>query len=236
MNTVLFDLDGTLLPLDVEEFTKAYFTELCKKLSPVIAPEILPKLIWDSTEYMVNNLEENKTNMEAFFEDFQKRIDKNIEDLKLVFDEFYRFDFKNLRSVVYPNPLVKESIDLLKKKGYELVVATNPIFPKEAIYQRIEWAGLDKDDFRLITTYENMHFCKPNIQYYKEILSILDKKPGDAMMVGNDLLEDMVASKIGIKTFLIEDYMIDRKDMNIVPDYRGSLQEFYKFVEKLPTL
>lgn len=236
MNTVLFDLDGTLLPLDVEEFTKAYFTELCKKLSPVIAPEILPKLIWDSTEYMVNNLEENKTNMEAFFEDFQKRIDKNIEDLKLVFDEFYRFDFKNLRSVVYPNPLVKESIDLLKKKGYELVVATNPIFPKEAIYQRIEWAGLEKDDFRLITTYENMHFCKPNIQYYKEILSILDKKPGDAMMVGNDLLEDMVASKIGIKTFLIEDYMIDRQDMNIVPDYRGSLQEFYKFVEKLPTL
>jgi len=72
MNTILFDLDGTLLPLDMEEFTKAYFSELCKKLAPKLDPQTLPKLVWASTDYMIKNLDKDKTNMESFFEDFQK--------------------------------------------------------------------------------------------------------------------------------------------------------------------
>ncbi|WP_279230314.1 HAD family hydrolase [Thermohalobacter berrensis] len=236
MNTFLFDLDGTLLPLDLKEFTQAYFKELTKKLAGKINPKELQKLILKSTNYMVSNLEENKTNKEAFFEDFQKNINIDINSIKVQFEEFYKNEFKNLKEIVCPNPIVKKIIKLLKSKGYTLVIATNPIFPKEAIYHRIEWAGLNINDFDLITTFEKMHFCKPNIEYYQEILNILNKEPEDVMMIGNDLLEDMIASKLGIKTYLIEDYMIDRSDKNIEPDYRGSLEEFYKFVKDLQNL
>ncbi|RKD34786.1 hydrolase [Thermohalobacter berrensis] len=236
LNTFLFDLDGTLLPLDLKEFTQAYFKELTKKLAGKINPKELQKLILKSTNYMVSNLEENKTNKEAFFEDFQKNINIDINSIKVQFEEFYKNEFKNLKEIVCPNPIVKKIIKLLKSKGYTLVIATNPIFPKEAIYHRIEWAGLNINDFDLITTFEKMHFCKPNIEYYQEILNILNKEPEDVMMIGNDLLEDMIASKLGIKTYLIEDYMIDRSDKNIEPDYRGSLEEFYKFVKDLQNL
>lgn len=34
MTTVLFDLDGTLLPMDQDAFTKAYFQCLAAKLAP----------------------------------------------------------------------------------------------------------------------------------------------------------------------------------------------------------
>jgi FMN phosphatase YigB (HAD superfamily) len=33
ITTVLFDLDGTLLPFEQEDFIKIYFAELCKRLA-----------------------------------------------------------------------------------------------------------------------------------------------------------------------------------------------------------
>ncbi|MTI49429.1 HAD family hydrolase [Sporosalibacterium faouarense] len=234
MKAVLFDLDGTLLPLDMEEFTQAYFAQLATKLSSHINPKDLPGFVWASTKYMISNLESNKTNEEAFFEDFATRIDNKLEELHPIFEEFYKEDFKNLRSVVKPNILSKEIINELKRKNYDLVVATNPLFPKEAIHHRIQWAGLDINDFKLITTYENMHFCKPNLEYYEEILKKIGHESKDIMMVGNDMEEDIIASKLGIKTFLIEDYIIDRETEGLKPDYRGSMEDLYNHVKELP--
>jgi len=190
MNTILFDLDGTLLPLDMEEFTQGYFAQLATKLSDHINPKDLPKIVWTSTKHMVKDTNKDKTNMEAFFEDFKTRIDTDLEDL-------------------------------------------HPLFPKEAIYHRIKWAGLEPDDFELVTTYEGMHYCKPHLEYYEEILELIDKEPNDVMMVGNNVDEDIVASKLGIKTYLIEDYKIDSGNNDLTPDYKGSLEDFYQFVKEL---
>ncbi len=235
MNTILFDLDGTLLPVDLEEFTHAYFTLLSKKLSNHINPNKVPELIWASTKYMISNLDNNKINMEAFFEDFQTRIDNNLEELHPILNEFYKEDFKELKSIVYPNQLASEIITILKEKKYDIVLATNPLFPKQATHHRIEWAGLNKDDFKLITTYENTHFCKPNLEYYTEILELINRKNSDVMMIGNDVQEDIIASKLGIKTYLLNNYKIDRKKGNIVPDYEGSFEDLYEFVKELPS-
>jgi len=236
MNTILFDLDGTLLPLDMEEFTKAYFSELCKKLAPKLDPQTLPKLVWASTDYMIKNLDKDKTNMESFFEDFQKRIDVKVEDLMPTFHEFYKIDFRKLKDVVKPNPMIKEMIKSLKDKGYDLVIATNPLFPKDAIYHRVEWAGLDVNDFKLITTYENMHFCKPNLEYYNEILDIINRNSREVMMVGNDVQEDMVAGKLGIKTFLLTDYIIDRENTSFKEYSSGNMNDLLELVNVLPKL
>lgn len=236
IDTLLFDLDGTLLPLDMEEFTLKYFKELCIKFSSIFEPKKLQEAVWSSTKYMVNNLEKEKTNKDCFFEDFQKRVNHDLEKLFPIFDEFYNKDFVNIKDIVNKNPIVKEAVEILKSKGYDLVIATNPLFPKEAIYHRIDWAGLKTTDFKLITTYENMHFCKPNIEYYEEILSLINKKPDNAIMVGNDVQEDIVSSVLGIKTFLIEDCLIDRKSPAYKSDYRGSMDDFYSFVKKLPNL
>ncbi len=234
IDTFLFDLDGTLLPLDMEKFTLRYFNELCNKFTSVLEPEALQEAIWASTKYMIHNTEKEKTNKDCFFEDFQTRIDHNLEELYPIFDEFYIKDFVNIRDAVEPQPIVREIIEILKEKGYALVVATNPLFPKEAIYHRIDWAGLNINDFKHITTYENMHFCKPNIKYYEEILEIINKKPESVMMVGNDVQEDIISSTLGLKTFLIEDCLIDRRSPAYTPDYRGSMEDFYNFIKDLP--
>ena len=53
---ILFDMDGTLLPMDNEVFTKGYFKELAKKLSPIgLEPQKLVDSVWAGTKQMIKN-------------------------------------------------------------------------------------------------------------------------------------------------------------------------------------
>jgi hypothetical protein len=50
LTTILFDLDGTLLPMDNEAFTKGYFKLLAAKLAPHgYEPKQLVDAIWAGT-------------------------------------------------------------------------------------------------------------------------------------------------------------------------------------------
>ena len=90
MKYVLFDLDGTLLPLDTEDFIKGYLKVLSKKMANYIQPDVfVPKLL-KATEAMVLNLEE-KTNEEVFSEHFFKDCPENKVSILKQFEEFYFF-------------------------------------------------------------------------------------------------------------------------------------------------
>ncbi|HZJ85996.1 MAG TPA: HAD family hydrolase [Erysipelotrichaceae bacterium] len=236
MNTILFDLDGTLLSMDTDEFIKLYFKAVAVKLKDYFTFEEVSKYFWQSTQYMINNTDPNKTNEEAFFEDFYKHSqgrDKEISDL---LDDFYGNEFNEIKHVTSENSNIIKSIQVLKEKGYKLVVATNPLFPKKAILSRIMWAGLDPKDFKLITSFEKMHYTKPHVNYYRQILEKISKDPSECLMVGNDIQEDMVSKEIGIQTYLITDNLIGdiNNDENI--DHQGDYNDFLNFIENLPTL
>lgn len=232
INTFLFDLDGTLLPLDMERFLQIYFDEMAKKLYKVVDPELTPKYIWEATEYMIRNTDMEITNMEAFSIRFNQISKSSFEELLPLFDEFYQGEYLKTKEACSPNPMVREIIGLLKEKGIDLVLATNPLFPKNAINYRIQWAGLNPDDFIFITSYENMHACKPSIQYFQEILDIIGRSAEECMMVGNDVQEDMIAAKLGMKTFLLEDQMIHRNQEPICYDYKGSYIQLKNYIEE----
>jgi FMN phosphatase YigB (HAD superfamily) len=235
INTILFDLDGTLLPLDMNHFMEIYFEEMGRKFYDLINPKELIDSIWASTAVMVKN-SELRTNEEVFMEDFQKRIKGDLETFKKRFDEFYDCDFLKVKSSVHNIAIIKETIDLLKEKNYNLVLATNPLFPQKAIHHRIEWAGLNPSDFSYITSYERNHYCKPQIKFYEEVLKDIDKNPNDCIMVGNDAVEDIIAGTLGVKTYLITNYAIDRKNATVKPDFTGTYDDFYNFVKELPQL
>ncbi|MCT8975439.1 HAD family hydrolase [Clostridium sp. CX1] len=233
MNTILFDLDGTLLSMDMILFEKLYFRELTDTFSDIMEPEKFAKNIWESTKAMVKNTE-FRTNEEVFMEDFGKRLEADISVLKNRFDEFYDTRFLNVREAVHNIESIKESVKILKEKGYKIVVATNPMFPAKAIYHRIRWAGFDPEEFSYISTFETNHYCKPQLKYYEEILKDIEKSPVECLMVGNDVQEDLVAKNLGMKTYLITDNMLHRTEDAIITDYKGNYEEFFQFVKELP--
>ena len=108
---------------------------------------------------------------------------------------------------------------MLKEKKYRIVLATNPVFPGIATESRIRWAGLQPSDFELYTTYENSHYCKPNVAYYEEILQKIGCRPEECVMIGNDVAEDMVVQKIGMRAFLLTDCLINQsgEDISVYP-------------------
>ncbi|MBQ6631901.1 MAG: HAD family hydrolase [Romboutsia sp.] len=233
IKAVLFDLDGTLLPMDEEIFIKDYFTSLIKKISPHgYDPDQLVSGIWKATKSMMTNNGE-KLNEHVFWEDFSKTMGEEVLEHMPLFEDFYNNDFDLLSSSCGYNEKAKEVVDKVKNMGYRVVLATNPVFPKTATEKRLKWVGLSPQDFELCTTYENSSYCKPNIKYYEHILNEIGCKAEECLMVGNNATEDMIASTLGMKVFLLTDCLINKEDKDISNYPSGSYDELIKYIDSL---
>lgn len=235
---ILFDLDGTLLPQDQEQFVGAYFSLLAKKIVELGFPvrceqdkKLLSDGIWGATYAMMKN-DGSATNEERFFSTFAALTGFELMDKIEHFDDFYRNEFQGVASVCGKNPLVPKVIASLKASGYRMAVATNPLFPLLANKYRLAWAGLDIDDFEYCTSYERCSYCKPNLKYYEAVISTLGVSTEDCLMVGNDVKEDMVARELGIDVFLITDCLINPENRNVNEYPHGSWSDFLEYIEK----
>lgn len=233
LTTVLFDLDGTLLPMDQDVFTGGYFKLLAKKLAPHgYEPKSLVDSIWAGTAAMVEN-DGSRTNETAFWDKFSAIYGERALVDKQLFEEFYNVDFRSAEQFCGKNPKSAKAVREIKARGLRVALATNPIFPDTATRTRIGWTGLSPEEFELYTTYENSHFCKPNPDYYLEVTRNLGVSPDECLMVGNDVGEDMVAERLGMRVFLVTDCVINKAGIGIERYLRGGFDELLRFVEEL---
>jgi FMN phosphatase YigB (HAD superfamily) len=203
---VFFDLDNTLLPLDEKRFFELYFGELGRFFIPFgIQPDNLVKTILYGTDAMRKN-DGKKTNEIVFWEACQSFKPELVPVMQRHIKSFYEERFPLVKAAAKPNSYAHRWIELLKKKGLRLFLTTNPLFPSMATHQRLEWAGLSRSDFELITTMENASSCKPNPMYFKSILDTFKLQAQDVIMIGNDWIEDTCAELVGIDTVILDDY------------------------------
>ncbi len=220
---VLFDLDGTLLPLDVEIFLKDYTDALAAKAASVTDPKTFVKHLFYATQKVIEDKNPDFTNEEVFWEHFFQNMNEQKDRIFPVIDEFYTKDFPLLGAEIKADKKGASLVKQLKQQGCRLVLATNAVFPRQAVVERMRWAHLNPEDFEIITTFENMHFCKPHIEYYQEILERLGENPDKCIMVGNDVEEDMIAGSLGMKTFLLDNFVIYRGS-DTTYDYKGDME------------
>ncbi len=233
IKAILFDLDGTLLPMQQDEFTSAYFDALSKKLAPYCyEPQRLIGGVWQGTKAMVKN-NGTQTNEQVFWKEFAELFSDKVYDDIDKFNAFYETDFDNLKSYCGYNEQANKTVQELKEKGFALVLASNPVFPMTAQRKRMLWAGVNPDDFALITSYENSSYCKPNPLYFKEIADKLGVKPSECLVVGNDTTEDAAATLMGADFFLLTNCLLnkERKDISKYP--RGNFIQLLNYIENL---
>ena len=229
ITTVLFDLDGTLLPMDQMGFTKTYFGLLVQKAAPFgLKPQPTIDAVWAGTKAMVKN-DGSAPNDRRFWDTFCPLVGVEEALLRPVFDKFYAEEFHGARSACGENPCAAQAVRGLKAQGYDVVLATNPIFPLVGVRTRLSWVGLAPEDFSLVTTYENSRFCKPNPAYFQEIVEKLGKTPQECLMVGNDAVEDTAALEQGIPVYLITDCLINPQGRDLSDLPHGSFREFLAF-------
>ena len=230
LSTIFFDLDGTLLPMDQDVFVKAYFKGLAATMAPhgIDGPELIDA-VWQGTRCMVCN-DGECTNEERFWKYFARRFGRDVPTDIAIFEEYYRTEFQKVAQVCGCDPRAAQTIRALKAMGYRLVLATNPLFPSIATESRIRWAGLDREDFVLCTTYDDCGYCKPNPAYYRDLLERLGLEAGECLMVGNDVTEDMVAETLGMRVFLLTDCLINKEGRDITRWPHGSFEELMHYV------
>ena len=233
MKAILFDLDGTLLPLDEKLFVDIYFTELSKVFSEYnIESNKLVEAIWTATNEIIKN-DGKRTNEEAFWEKFKSIINIDLSNVKEVLEKFYANEFfTKLKKCSAENNLAKVAVNLAKKNGRKVVLATNPVFPIDALV-RLKWTGLDIDDFDYVTHYSNSSFSKPNPKYYLDLCKKLDVEPKECLMIGNDERQDIfAASSAGMNCYLVTDYLYTYPECKVNCE-KGSFKDL---IEKLKTL
>lgn len=230
LKTLLFDMDGTLLPMVQEEFASAYMRALGGEFaSRGYDPEKFASGLWAGMAAMVKN-DGNATNEEVFWDVFSHAVGKEILREKNTFQSFYDDGFFKVREKCGYDMRAGELIRGLKAAGYGLVLASNPIFPLVAQRRRAIWAGADPDDFDYITCYENSRYCKPNPLYFEEIVLKLDLKKDECLMVGNDAREDLAARLAGIDVFLLTNCLINRYGTDISDVPHGDFADLERYI------
>ncbi len=209
LKAVFFDLDGTLLPMDENEFLKVYFHFISQKVKGLgYETEKLIDTIWAGTGLMYRN-NGNATNEKVFWEHFLSVYGKERMKDKKYFDNFYLNEFKNTKEACRENELALDIVKFAKEKTGLVILSTNPIFPLEGIKTRIGFIGLKESDFDYITSYENSYHSKPNPLYFDDLLKKFNLKSDEVILFGNNDLEDYLCSKkVGIKCYLVGDNLI----------------------------
>ncbi len=233
VRAILFDLDGTLLPMDQELFARTYVGGLAKAAMPCgYEPSTMAGAILAGTKAMVRN-DGSSTNEEVFWREMSRLLGESVMEHQDVFDEFYATDFQRIRQVCGYDPRAKETVELVKDMGFRVFLATNPLFPTVATESRIRWTGMSPTDFEGFTTYETARHCKPNPDYYWDVVEALDLRPEECLMVGNDADEDMIAASLGMKVFLLTDCLINKSGKDISAYPHGDFDALTAYLKKL---
>ncbi len=233
ITTILFDLDGTLLPMNQDTFVGAYIKGLATTAAPLgYEPNAFAKAVMAGTVAMVKN-DGTKSNETAFWNALADIYGEKIKGHTHIFDEFYRTDFQKISEVCGFSPKAAEVIQFAKNAGFRVALATNPLFPLIATESRIKWAGLKPEDFEIFTTFENSNYCKPNPNYYREVCAKIGVAPQECLMVGNDISDDMVAEQLGMKVFLLTDCLINKENKDISKYPGGSFEKLIEYIKSL---
>lgn len=231
---ICFDLDGTLLPMDIDEFMDAYFGRLLRfVVARGLDGDAFAAGLKAGTRAMAVH-DGGRLNAEAFWDEFHAHVDPDAADWEALLAEFYEDDFARIGDGFAGNPAAGRAVAVLREKGYPLALTTMPMFPLRAVEHRLGWAGVDASSFARITSYENSRAVKPRPAYYAENLAALGVAGSDVLMVGNNTVEDLAFLDLGADAYLVTDCLIDPVDYDLGAVRHGTLADFERWVEALP--
>ena len=230
IRAVLFDLDDTLLGNSNEAFLPPYFQALQRRAASLMPPDEFLAQLLASIQYTILHPDPQRTNDEVFWEHFLAALDVDPRRLRALIDDFYARDFPTLQRYTRRLPEARRVVQTAFDCGFIVVIATNPLYPRQAIEQRLAWADIADFPYALVTTAENMHACKPQPAYYREIAQRIGQPPQACLMVGDDLANDIrPAAAVGMRTFWITAEPIE----NGPADWQGTLLDVERLLREM---
>ncbi len=230
---ILFDLDGTLLGLNNDAFVRLYYKYLAPKIAPLFGKNDFIEPINTAIDAMYHADGSKPSLRQVFIDVFNAHSPVPFAEVEPIFMDFYQNEFHEVRMSSRRLPHSRAILDAAKRISPKIILATVPVFPLVAVQARLQWAGLEDFPFSLITSFENMRFCKPYPYYYIEIAERMGVPPRRCLMIGNDHIDDMAAGGAGMQTYLVTDEELNAGSGLYQPTYRGRQEELLRFLQEL---
>lgn len=232
--TILLDLDNTLLGCDMRDFLPPYFAGLNRLLAPLLQSQDVQPLMVAAVQAVHANQDPDVTNMTVFMAEFCKQGGLEADIVQPILEQFYSQEYPQLRRHSTLRAEAALIVESLLSANYQVIIATNPLFPATAIEQRLAWAEIDHFPYALVTTMENSSFAKPNPRYYEDIMKRTGSRPETTWMVGDDVNNDILpAKRVGCKTWWVTDEaMSTEAQIKPVPDQSGTLTQLLTWIER----
>jgi HAD superfamily hydrolase (TIGR01549 family) len=228
IKAVLLDLDDTLIISQTAAMFPEYLRVLGVSGQEFLPPAQFSQHVYSSYVAALSEYDPAQTLINRFFAKFADSLESNQATLRAFFNQFYTTDYPAIvTQFVTSQPEAVTLVRWLRQQGYKLVVATNPAMPETTVVQRLAAGGLSPTDFDLVTALENMHFGKPQPEYYEEILVRLDIEAGEAIMVGDDWDNDIgPALAAGLSTYWLTSGAEPKPEHTVRVDGNGSFSQF----------
>ncbi len=229
LKALLLDLDDTLIDNPVRTFIPAYFEALKSFVADTVDPDRFIEELLAATRAMDRGDGSGRMNEEIFAAAFYPALGVPRSVLEPLLERFYRDAYPSLQAMIGPRPAAPKVVEWAERRELQVVIATNPLFPRTAIEQRMEWGGVGvgRFDYDLVTAYENCRATKSHEAYYRDILALLGRRPEECLMVGDNWDWDILcAGRAGIRGYWIAaaDASPESPEVEVVG--RGSLDEF----------
>ncbi|MEZ4484441.1 MAG: HAD family hydrolase [Syntrophotaleaceae bacterium] len=230
IQAILFDLDGTLLNIEMDAYVSGYVRELARHFSDLASHCRFADTVVAAAFDLLKAEDGGQTMEDLFLSLLEERLGIDARLFRQRLQEFCADGLARLAPLVRPFPMARRILQHCFDNGLQVIIATNPVFPRPVVEARLKWGQLDDFPFDLITSYENCRFCKPHRQYFFDILDSLDLQPRQTIMVGNDTEYDLPAQQAGLKTFLLDTCLLDRHNRSDHADFRGSHRDLLELV------
>ncbi len=222
IKAILFDLDGTLIRVQMSKYIPRYIDGLAIYCSDLVKPKKFHQAMLDSIRILIQHGGDGlQTNEQRVFSTLQHQLAIPENQLRQCFDQFRCEGMAEMKDLVQPIPLAREIIEECRQLDVPLVLATNSVFPAFMIEARLQWGALDDSLFCHLTSFENSCYCKPHVGYFREISEHLGIAAEDCLMVGNDTSHDLAAMEIGMQTFLVDTWIVKRDGIAWSCDHQG---------------
>lgn len=229
---IFFDLDGTLLQVDMQRFIPDYVEGLAGVCADLAERRRFTEVVLKATWALLRSQQGESSNQQLFHSVIERHLAISPELFQQRLQHYCAEGLPALASLITPHPLVPRILRGCFERGLKVVIATNPVFPRPLVEARLAWGGMADFAFDLVTSYENSRYCKPHPGYFEDILQTLELAPESCLMVGNDTEHDLAAKKAGIATFLLDTWKVDR-GAGFTPDFQGGHAELCRLVETL---
>jgi pyrophosphatase PpaX len=176
INTILFDLDGTLI--DTNELIISTYLHTLEKYFPgkYTREDVLPFL--GPTLHDV----------------FGKMDPDRVEEMVL---DYRTYNIANHDALVKEFVGVMETIETLKEKGYKLAIVTTK--REDVAFKGLRLMKLDPF-FDVMIAYDHVNKVKPDPEPIFLALEKLGSKPEEALMVGDNFHDVLAGKNAGTKT------------------------------------